>query len=174
MSSMRLAAAVAGSMAMTACVPGGGPGFQSGGAGFQGGGSGFNPASATARDIIGYLSNASVEIAYYAVNGLVEIECGYFGGDGSYESFGFEAYPDGSFYYETYAEFYGSWSAQDGRLCINGSWDYGEPGLGCTAVEWSLDDTLLLIDGRDEVIAEIFAYDGFGYYIDAGCDLGYF
>ncbi|MGF1623872.1 MAG: hypothetical protein ACFCVH_03225 [Alphaproteobacteria bacterium] len=164
MSSMHLVAAVAGSLAMTACVPGGGPGFQSVGPG-------FNPASATTRDIIAYLSDASVYITHFDAQGPLEVECGYFGSDGSYESFAFEADFDGSYSYNTYAEFYGGWSAQDDRLCINGAWDYGGPGLGCTAVEWSLDDTLLLIDGRDEVVAEIFAYDGPGEYWDNECGL---
>ncbi len=169
--SMRLAVAVAGSLAMTSCVPGGGPGFQSGGGGFQGAGPGFSQASASAREIIAYLANASVYITHYDVYGLLWIECGYLSREGAYESFSFEAEPDGSYYENTYDEFYGSWSAQDGRLCISGVLGYVWGGPACSAVEWSLDDTLLLIDGRDEVIAEIFAYDGFGYYADAECEL---
>ena len=150
---------------LVACVPVGGPGFQTG----QGSGGGGSP-TATAQEISTFLSNASALISHYD-QGLVALECGYFGSDGSYESFVFEAYPDGTYYEDSYDEFYGGWSVRGSQLCINGRSDYGWMGIGCTTAEWSMDDTMLLIDDRDEVVAEIFAYDGPGEYWDNECGL---
>ena len=166
---------VGATLLIGSCVPAGGS-FQGGGGGFGtgggigtgGGGGGFGPAAqspfAAGYEIEQYLAGASVYIQYSEAGGWGH-ECGYFGYDGAYDSFWFE--------YDTagYDEFSGGWSVRGDELCINGYWYYSEePHFGCFPLEWSRGDTLLLISARDEVMAEITAYDGPGAFND-GCGI---
>ena len=152
------------------CVPAGGN-FQGGGrpgGGFSGGpGPGVRYPVATADEIIRFVSGASTYIESFCDWGLCQLECGFFDPNGSYESIAYSVYGDGSYSYDEWYEFYGSWSARDGELCIQGSWDDGEPGLGCMLAEWNTtDDALLLIDRRDEVAAVVTTFPGPGAYYD--------
>ena len=57
------------------------------------------------------------------------------------------------------------------ELCFHGSWLDGGAHFGCNLAEWSLDDTILLIDRADRVVAEITTFDGPGEYSDV-CGFG--
>ena len=117
---------------------------------------------ATTSEIIRYVSDGSAFIEYLEGSPYGGYECGYFAPNGSYESFWAD-------YDEIiYDDFYGSWSVRGSQLCFHGYWDSGDVHFGCNLAEWSLDDTLLLINSRDQVVAEIFTYDGPGEY-DYGC-----
>ncbi|MEZ5669928.1 MAG: hypothetical protein R3F55_21335 [Alphaproteobacteria bacterium] len=149
-----------GTLLCAACVPAGGN--------FQGGGFGpgpgpANPATATARELNEFLADGSAYIEHFA-NGPwgPSYECGYFSGDGYYESIWVNDYGD-------YDEFDGAWSVRGSQLCIDGGWYSGDGPLGCVTGEWSTGDSLLLVDGSNQVIAELFAYDGPGEYYDNAC-----
>lgn len=153
----RVTAAIAASLALVgACVPAGG-GNQAGSG--PGGSSAAQSSIATSREIGDYVSNGSAFIEYFEGSAYPgSYECGYFDPGGDYESF-WTDYSDDD-------EFYGGWSVRGSQLCFHGQWVSGDQHFGCNVAEWSLDDTLLLIDGRDRVVAEISTYDGPGEYID--------
>ena len=169
-------AALGATLLLGSCVPAGGN-FQGGNLGNVGfgtagrGGPSVQYPVATADEIVRFVSGASAYIETYCDYGLCELECGYFAPNGSYESFAYETDPNGAYSYDWWYEFYGSWTARDGELCIDGSWDDGTAGPGCMLTEWNTtDDALLLIDNRDVVVASIVASSGSALY-EYECDL---
>ena len=147
---------------LSACVPAG-DNFQPGPG--PGPGTAVGPGSqspvATSREIVQYVSNGSAFIEYF--EGSVHpgsYECGYFDANGYYES----AWANSQ--YLILDDFVGSWSVRGSELCFQGSWFDGSAHFGCNLAEWSLDDTMLLIDRSDRVVAEITTFDGPGEYSD--------
>ncbi len=166
MTKCKSAAVAVVTVALGACVPAGG-GVQTGPG--PGGGGGVGPASqspvANAREINQYLSNGSALIEYFeGTQWDGSFECGYFDANGSYESFWVDWSGEED-------DFVGGWSVRGSRLCINGTWFSGSAHFGCNLAEWSLDDTLLLINSRDQIVAEITAYDGPQEYYQYGCGI---
>ena len=148
--------------ALIGCVPPGG--VDQAGAGYGGPVSG-SPI-ATSDEISRYLSDGSANIVHFDVSPLEgAAECGYFGSNGAYEAYVMD-------WSGLDTRFYGSWWVSGSDLCIDGQWETaGFTHVGCNMAEWSRDDTLLLIDRRDQVVAEITAYDGSSEYLQHLCGL---
>ena len=119
---------------------------------------------ATPDEINRYLSDGLVDIVHYDVSPLEGAEeCGYFASNGGYDAYAMDWSGLDSW-------FRGSWWVRGSELCIDGQWDIaGFTHVGCNLVEWSRDDTLLLIDRSDQVVAELTAYDGPREYVQRRC-----
>jgi len=154
---------------LAGCVPAGASGVQSGSQEAA-----WSPV-ATAEQIESYLGDASASVHQYVSDTLDAVECGYFASDGSYEAISYATKPDGTYTDDSIYKFHGGWTTRGSQLCITGSYTgpsgYLEPGPGCAVAEWSDERTLLLIDGRDEVMAEIVAFAGPSQYRDQMCGL---
>lgn len=131
---------------------------------------------ATGSEIQGYLYDGSVEVAWYDDGqALYQVECGFVDAGGRYEADAFETEPDGYYSYDWWVAADGAWYVNGSQLCANITY-YDEvtgeqwPTSQCYTAEWSTEDSLLLIDGRDQIAAEIFAWDGREHY-QAGCDM---
>jgi len=145
---------------VTVGQPAGPGGLASGGPGASFAQGGYSPI-ASPQEIDDYVRNGSVYAEWYEGGQLAWLECGYFDGGGYYEAFLFEAYPDGTYYPDDWFEYGGSWWVSGNSLCF----DYGN-GAECYLAEWSTGDTLLLIDDRDQVAAELITYDGPAEFYD--------
>ncbi|MEQ9814973.1 MAG: hypothetical protein RLO50_19510 [Azospirillaceae bacterium] len=168
------ATALCAAVVAAACVPAGFPpsgaiagqpagpgGIAAGGPGPVGYAQGGYSPIASPREIDDYVRNGSVYAEWYEGGQLAWLECGFFDSGGYYEAILFEAYPDGTYYPDDWLEYGGSWWVSGNNLCF----DYGS-GAECYLAEWSTGETLLLIDNRDQVAAELITYDGPAEYYD--------
>jgi hypothetical protein len=104
---------------------------------------------------------------------MYEVDCGYFDANGSFEAVAFESEPDGYYYYDRSAQVTGRWQAADGQVCLEFTYNDGITSNSedaCYGAEWSRNKSLLLIDQRNQITAEIFTFDGRQHYAD-GCNL---
>lgn len=173
------AAALAGLVGLLGgCLPQ--TGGSSGGPGAGGGAAPSGASSvATAGEIDRYVRGGSAYVEHYSAGVRTNIECGYFGSSGSYESAVFELDDYEEYSWDWTAQYAGRWSVEGSRLCFSGSYfnivgfQFPPPdvGNGCYAAEWSTTgDALLLINGRDGIEATIITGDGRAQYQRA-CDL---
>lgn len=129
---------------------------------------------ATAGEIQDYLYDGSVEVSWYGTDeALYQIDCGFIDGYGAYKADSFESDPDGYYYYDSWLPGEGTWLVQGSQLCVSITY-YDDvtgqtyPAGDCYTVEWSTEESLLLIDRNNQVAAEVFAWDGNARYLD-GC-----
>lgn len=145
-----LAAAIAG------CVPAGG-GYQPGPGPAVGPAN--QPSTATSQEIVQYVSNGSAFIEYFEGSPISgSYECGYFDSNGDYDAYWTD--------YRGEDDFYGGWSVRGNQLCFHGQWSDGSAHIGCNLAEWSTVDTLLMINGSNQVVVEIRTSDGPAEYND--------